>query len=176
MLTTLFLLFLYLNLTREFKDENVFKSVQSNEHNYLQKNQNTRKKWKKRYQYARIHYTYITTHLSIRYFTVWLLAFSFFDLTFVFFSLLTAAMAQLPGLSAGHARGRLGVRIPTAIVIKTGSDSSTVKHSAIGKTILGDDHYKRMSRVIVGVALLKDHKCRALVKICSPTPVMVTSQ
>ena len=35
-------------------------------------------------------------------------------------------------------------------VVKAGSDSSTAKRSAIG--VLGDDHYKGMPRVTVGVA------------------------
>ena len=39
-------------------------------------------------------------------------------------------------------------------VFKTGSVSSTAKRSAIGVSVtgLGDDHYKRMPRVTVGVA------------------------
>ena len=37
--------------------------------------------------------------------------------------------------------------------LKTGSDSSTVKRSAIDMSVrvLGDDHYKRMPRVTIGV-------------------------
>ena len=39
-------------------------------------------------------------------------------------------------------------------VVKTGSDSSTDERSALGVsvTVLGDDHYKRIPRVTVGVA------------------------
>ena len=62
------------------------------------------------------------------------------------------------GLSVRPASGRLGIRTRTAtdlrLVVKTKSDSSTVKRSAIdvGSRVLGDDHYKRMPRVTVGVA------------------------
>ena len=59
-------------------------------------------------------------------------------------------------------------------VVKTGSDSSTAKSSAIGVSVT--DHYKRMPHVTVGeTPLLNSHECRALVKMCSPSPVMVTS-
>ena len=39
------------------------------------------------------------------------------------------------------------------LVVKTGSDSSTAKHSATDVTVavLGDDHYNRMTRVTVSV-------------------------
>ena len=43
----------------------------------------------------------------------------------------------------------LDVRIPA---VKTGSDSSTAKRSVRVSRVLGDDHYKRMPRVTVGVA------------------------
>ena len=60
------------------------------------------------------------------------------------------------GYSVGPASRRLGVRIPvvTDLGRKTGRDSSTAKSSAIGvmSRVLGDDHYKRMARVTVGVA------------------------
>ena len=59
------------------------------------------------------------------------------------------------GSSVRLASRRLGVRIPAAkVVVKTGSDSSTVKRSAISVsvTVLGDDHSKRMPRVKVVVA------------------------
>ena len=53
-------------------------------------------------------------------------------------------------------------------VVKTGSDSSTDKRSAIVVSVTGpqNDHYKRMSRVTVSVAakessLLNVHQCRA---------------
>ena len=57
-------------------------------------------------------------------------------------------------LSVHPASDRLGVRIPAAIdlVVKTGSDSSTVKRSTKGVSVLGDDHYKRMPRATVDVA------------------------
>ena len=38
------------------------------------------------------------------------------------------------------------------LVAKTGSDSSIAKCSALGVRVMGDDHYKRMPRVTVGVA------------------------
>ena len=43
------------------------------------------------------------------------------------------------GWSIGPASGRLGVRIPAAktLVVKTGSDSSTAKRSAIGASFTG---------------------------------------
>ena len=46
-------------------------------------------------------------------------------------------------------------------VVKTGSDISTVKRSAIGGShwVLGDDHYKRMLRVTVSVARQRVLNC-----------------
>ena len=47
--------------------------------------------------------------------------------------------------------------------------------------VLGVDHYKRMPRVTVRVwhakepSLLDGNECRAQVKICNPSPAMVTS-
>ena len=46
--------------------------------------------------------------------------------------------------------------------------------------VLGDDHYKQMPRVTViwhvkEPSLRNDHRCRAEVKIISPSPVMATS-
>ena len=60
-------------------------------------------------------------------------------------------------LTVGPASGRLGVRIPAAtdLIVKTGSNRSTAKRSAIDASaiwVLGDDYYKRMPRVTEGVA------------------------
>ena len=97
----------------------------------------------------------------------------------------TMAVAQWVRALAQHSEG-LGDRVPASTYLsrKTGIGSSIAKRSAIGVfagLVLGDDHYKRMSRVTVGVtrlrtALLNDHECQAQVKICSPSLVMVRSQ
>ena len=53
---------------------------------------------------------------------------------------------------------KVGSLNPTAtdLSLKTGSDSSTAKHSTIGVPgVLENDHYKRMSRFTVGEARLK---------------------
>ena len=65
-------------------------------------------------------------------------------------------MAQWVRAFAPQAEGWVFESQPRqTLVVKIGSDSSTVKRSALGlclSRVLGDDHYKRMSRVTVGVA------------------------
>ena len=60
------------------------------------------------------------------------------------------------GLERWPCKRKVGSSNPAAkdLSRKTGSDSSTVKRSAIGvmSRVLGDDHYKWMPRVTVGVA------------------------
>ena len=57
-------------------------------------------------------------------------------------------------LCVGPESGMLGVKIPAATDLsrKKGMDISAAKRSAIGVSDTGPDHYKRMIRVIVGVA------------------------
>ena len=49
---------------------------------------------------------------------------------------------------------KIGVRSPVeqTYVVETGSDSSTAKRSASGVNDFGDDHYKGLTSVTVGVA------------------------
>ena len=75
---------------------------------------------------------------------------------FISISISAAAVAQWARAFASQAEGWMFESQPRqTLVVKTGSDSSTVKRSAIGVSImvLGDDHHKRMPRVTVGVAL-----------------------
>ena len=66
-----------------------------------------------------------------------------------------AAVAQWVRTFAPQADGWVFESEPEQTeVFQTGSESSTAKRSALGVSIkvLGEDHYKRMSRVTVGVA------------------------
>ena len=58
------------------------------------------------------------------------------------------------GLQRCPASGGLSFRILArqAYVVKTGSDSSTAKRWVIDVSVLGDEHYIRMTLVTVGVA------------------------
>ena len=72
---------------------------------------------------------------------------------------ITAAVAQWVGALASQAEGWVFESQPRQTkVVKTGSDSSIVKRSALGVSVT----LKLMSRVTIGVArsLLNDHKCR----------------
>ena len=66
---------------------------------------------------------------------------------------LAAVVAQWVRVFTPQAEGRVFESQPRQIqVVKTGtgSDSSAAKRSAL--RVLGDDHYKRMTRVTAGVA------------------------
>ena len=56
------------------------------------------------------------------------------------------------------------------LVVKTGKNSAIYVSG-----VLGDDHYKRMSRVTEPL-IFNGHQCRAKVKICSPSPAMLRSK
>ena len=67
--------------------------------------------------------------------------FLYFDVIFSLFHYklllgVTAAVVQSVK-SVGPASGRLGVRIPAATVVITGTDSSTAKRLAIGVSVTG---------------------------------------
>ena len=64
-------------------------------------------------------------------------------------------MGQLVRAVASHSEGWVFEFKPQQTdIVKTGSDNSTSERSATGVsvTVLGDDHYKQMPRVTVGVA------------------------
>ena len=55
---------------------------------------------------------------------------------------------------------------------------TNARHKVLLLRVLGDNHYKRISQYMWHAkepSLLYGHKCRALVKICSPSSAMVTS-
>ena len=65
----------------------------------------------------------------------------------------TAAVVQRVRAFASQAKGWVfESQSRQTYVVKTGSDSSTAKRSAIESRVLGDDLYKRMPRVTVSVA------------------------
>ena len=83
-----------------------------------------------------------------------------------------ATVAQWVGALALEAEGWVFESRPRQTkVVKTGSDIFTAKRLAICESVTGPS----MPRVTVGVTLLYGHECWAKVKICSPSPVMVTS-